>query len=95
MLTPKFETSLDGLRSAVRLRHALWGTPNPEQAARRYMHGYGISDPLAHQAEVLRGRIDVVVRDIEHLSVCVDSECPLVAHGYEPGLRSLSLVPSS
>lgn len=73
MFSPTFECSLDGLRSAVRLRHVLWGTVDPDAAAERYMRGYGISeaDPLG----TLRGRISMVIVDIEHLSVCDGVEC--------------------
>lgn len=80
MFSPSFECTMDGLRSAVRLRHTLLGTPDPEAATARYMRGHGISTSAPDAADVLRRRILIIIEDIEHLAACQDPECTNGAH---------------
>lgn len=80
-MSPSFECTLDGLRSAVRLRHTLMGVPSPEQAAARYMRGYAISSAAREHPETLRKRIEIIIGDIEHLTSCEEPEtCGMVVH---------------
>lgn len=67
MMSPTFECSMEGLRSAVRLRAVVQGRPDPDSVADWYMTGASrdarLNDPAA-----LRARIVVVISDIEHLT---------------------------
>lgn len=80
MFSPSFECSLDGLRSAVRLRFTLWGmTPDQSEArAALYVDNYRLTG--AQWWELLRQRIELVIADIEHLTDCDVQKCPDTAH---------------
>lgn len=81
MFSPSFECTLAGLRSAARLRYTLTGAPDPESAAARYMRGYAIASATYAEAETIRGRIEVIIGDIEHLTTCRDPEmCRVLVH---------------
>jgi hypothetical protein len=63
--SPSFECSLDGLRSAVRLRYVVWGVMSPTAKTQTYMEGYAISEENGTDPEVLRKRIELIIGDIE------------------------------
>lgn len=65
MMSPTFECSLEGLRSAVRLRYVVWGNPDPDLKTEHYMSGYPISEKKWDQTETIRSRIKLLIRDIE------------------------------
>lgn len=97
MFSPSFECTLDGLRSAARLRYTLTGAPDPESAAARYMRGYGVSSATYAEAETIRARIQTIIGDIEHLTTCTEPEtCRLLVHAtclppHEAGRRTIRL----
>lgn len=86
MFSPSFECSPDGLRSAVRLRNTLMGVPDPEAAAVRYLARYAACRSLTDLAEI-RDRIELLIGDIEHLSLCASPEtCGAIVH-FKAGQR--------
>jgi len=97
MFSPSFACTLDGLRSAARLRYTLTGAPDPENAAARYMRGYAVSSATYAEAETIRGRIQVIIGDIEHLTTCTEPEtCRVLVHTtclppHEVGRRRIRL----
>jgi hypothetical protein len=74
--SPSFECSLDGLRSAVRLRYVLWGVKDPDAKTQTYMDGYAISEENGTDPEVLRKRIELIIGDIEREAVRQASGLP-------------------
>lgn len=97
MFSPSFPCTLDGLRSAARLRYTLTGAPDPEQAAARYMRGYGVQTATWAEVETIRARIEVIIADIEHLTSCAEPEtCREMVHAaclppVEVGRRKIPL----
>ena len=80
MFSPSFECSLDGLRSAVRLRNTLMGVTDPAKAAVRYMQKYTATYPASDVARI-RARIELLIGDIEHISSCESPEtCGAIVH---------------
>lgn len=65
MFSPSFECTLDGLRSAVRLRYTVWGVKDPEAKTDTYMRGYAISEENHADPGVIRKRIEVIIDNIE------------------------------
>jgi hypothetical protein len=63
--SPSFECTLDGLRSAVRLRYTVWGVKDPEAKTAVYMDGYGLSQENGSDPGVIRDRIEIIIGDIE------------------------------
>lgn len=97
MLSPSFACTLDGLRSAARLRYTLTGSPDPEQAAARYLRGYAVSSSAYAEAETIRARIQVIIADIEHVTTCEEpATCPVMVHAsclppFDVGRRRIPL----
>lgn len=85
MFSPSFECSLDGLRSAVRLRFTLWGmTPDQSEArAALYVDSYRVTSGTI-EPRLLRRRIEKIIEDIEHLTeCCTDGGCADLVHDHE------------
>lgn len=65
MFSPSFQCTLDGLRSAVRLRYVVWGVENPDAKTATYMRGYAMSEENHADPGVIRKRIEVIIDNIE------------------------------
>lgn len=63
--SPSFECSLEGLRSAVRLRYVVWGVKDPDAKTDTYMSGYQVSEENYADPQVIRKRIEVIIDNIE------------------------------
>lgn len=63
MMSPVFEGTREGLRSAVLLRYRVQGHPTPEAATVEYLRVN-----QTESVEELVGLIAVVIEDIEHIT---------------------------
>lgn len=95
MFSPSFPCSLDGLRSAARLRHTLIGSPDPEAAAARYMRGYGVANATYAAPDTIRARVELIIGDIEHLTSCESPEsCRVLVHSTHLPTPPADLAPT-
>lgn len=68
MFSPTFECSLDGLRSAVRLRAVVQGHADPDARVSAYFAARAWRMNPAPTSDELRQWIQVVIEDIEELT---------------------------